>query len=41
VRLYALALIELARQQQAEEKAKVAGEPVEQTLESAPEAGDD
>jgi hypothetical protein len=42
VRLYVLALIELARQLQAEEEAAEArGEPSEQTPENAPEVHDD
>src|SRR5437762_1623673 len=42
VRLYVLALIELARQLQAEESAKTSGESGgEKTSENAPEIGDD
>jgi hypothetical protein len=41
VRLYALALIELARQLQAEEAGKATGEPGGETSESVPEVGDE
>ena len=42
VRLYVLALIELARQLQAEEAAaKATGEPASEASESAAEVGDD
>jgi hypothetical protein len=41
VRLYVLALIELARQLQAEEAAKAGGELVGETSEKVAEAGDD
>jgi hypothetical protein len=41
VRLYVLALIELARQLQAEDAAKAGGESGDGTSENAVEAGDD